>query len=278
VRHLALLHKASFVEFVIRGYLTGTVELAHGWKALIGPEVGQYGGDSNARSTVAYVGLGANRVQDAIYPTAEYDANGDRLVSGKSYVLVFPEAISPHGFLSLTAYDSAGNISPSRGSSGAHLMLSGVEVGTTVAINPYPYNPNTQSTEESEAEAEAEATMNVCRSGSGSGNNTEVDNAGDAVDADTDACRSKKKKYDHSFTVVRGDPSDDQTRHFEITLRIYSPEMNTDTDTDIDNTARTENLKFSKSSLPRIMPVVQDRQNADSRMWLQTRVSAATAV
>ena len=53
------------------------------------------------------MGLGANPVEDAIYPTALIDADGQPFDSSKRYVLHFPAGQLPpaNAFWSLTMYD-----------------------------------------------------------------------------------------------------------------------------------------------------------------------------
>ena len=72
--------------------------------------LGAYGGDYRLRALVAMGGLGANRIEDAIYPNTGVDAAGQPLVGTKSYKLHFEKAnLPPAGaFWSLTAYDLTG--------------------------------------------------------------------------------------------------------------------------------------------------------------------------
>ena len=72
--------------------------------------LGAYGGDYAFRARVALGGLGANRIEDAIYPATAVDADGQPLIGTKRYVLHFTKAeLPPAGaFWSLTAYDGEG--------------------------------------------------------------------------------------------------------------------------------------------------------------------------
>lgn len=72
--------------------------------------LGAYGTNYNLRAGVALIGLGANKVEDAIYPTAEIDSDGRALDGGGVYRIRFaPGATPPAGaFWSLTAYDAQG--------------------------------------------------------------------------------------------------------------------------------------------------------------------------
>lgn len=79
---------------------------ANGWRTNL-TSIGTYGADYLHRAGVAYAGWGANVVEDAIYPSAATDENGDPLSSDRSYVLHFePDGLPPvRAFWSLTMYD-----------------------------------------------------------------------------------------------------------------------------------------------------------------------------
>lgn len=68
---------------------------------------GVYGTDYPQRATITYFGLGANRTQDAIYPTAEADVTGTSYEGTHKYTLTFARGKLPpvNGFWSLTMYD-----------------------------------------------------------------------------------------------------------------------------------------------------------------------------
>ncbi len=59
---------------------------------------------------MALGGLGANRIEDAIYPATTTDADGKPLVGASRYVLHFDKGATPPAgaFWSLTAYDLEG--------------------------------------------------------------------------------------------------------------------------------------------------------------------------
>ena len=59
------------------------------------------------RALVTAIGLGANRPQDAVYPTSLKDAKGDAYEGAQRYVMNFPKGQLPpvKGFWSLTMYD-----------------------------------------------------------------------------------------------------------------------------------------------------------------------------
>jgi hypothetical protein len=82
----------------------GTVE--NGW--LFTTKTGLYGTDYIQRALVTAIGLGANRPQDAVYPTSEKDAEGNPYDGKKKYVMHFDKGQMPpvDGFFSLTMYNA----------------------------------------------------------------------------------------------------------------------------------------------------------------------------
>ena len=80
--------------------------LINGWQVAT-DGIGSYGTDYSFRAYVAYVGLGANLAEDAVYPSIASDQNGDQFMSENNYTLHFEkEEIPPvNGFWSLTLYD-----------------------------------------------------------------------------------------------------------------------------------------------------------------------------
>ena len=71
-------------------------------------KLGIYGTEYLARALVTAIGLGANRGQDAIYPTSETDADGKPYDGANKYVMHFDKGGMPpvDGFWSLTMYDA----------------------------------------------------------------------------------------------------------------------------------------------------------------------------
>ncbi|MGB6985734.1 MAG: DUF1254 domain-containing protein [Candidatus Aquilonibacter sp.] len=80
--------------------------LLNGWRVNLF-DVGTYGADYLQRAAVAYMGLGANTTEDAVYPTAFADADGKPFSSDQRYTLHFEkDALPPvRAFWSLTMYD-----------------------------------------------------------------------------------------------------------------------------------------------------------------------------
>lgn len=78
----------------------------NGW--MYATKTGLYGTDYIQRALITAIGLGANRPQDAVYPTGEKDVEGKELDGASSkYVIHFDKGQLPpvNGFWSLTMYD-----------------------------------------------------------------------------------------------------------------------------------------------------------------------------
>lgn len=80
--------------------------LVSGWRTNL-TAIGTYGTDYLHRAGIAYAGLGANPIEDAVYPTALADADGQPFSSDRHYVLHFDKNQIPpvRGFWSLTMYN-----------------------------------------------------------------------------------------------------------------------------------------------------------------------------
>src|SRR4029079_17398499 len=89
----------------ILGHFKNAGELVNGWTFTT--KAGVYGDDYLQRAFVTYIGLGANRPQDAIYPTSENDADGKPYSGKNKYVMHFAKGQTPpvDGFWSLTMYN-----------------------------------------------------------------------------------------------------------------------------------------------------------------------------
>ena len=84
-------------------------QLVNGWSTSYNMEgMGNYGTDYDFRALIAYVGLGANLRQDAVYPNTALDMEGNLLDASNKYIIHFEKnAIPPvNAFWSLTVYDS----------------------------------------------------------------------------------------------------------------------------------------------------------------------------
>ena len=82
----------------------GTV--ANGW--LFTTKAGVYGTDYLQRAFITAIGLGANRPQDAVYPTSTEDADGKKYSGANRYVIHFDKGKTPpaNAFWSITMYDA----------------------------------------------------------------------------------------------------------------------------------------------------------------------------
>jgi hypothetical protein len=71
-------------------------------------KTGLYGTNYLERALITAIGLGANRPQDAVYPTSEVDAAGKQYTGANKYVMRFPKGQLPpvDGFWSLTMYNA----------------------------------------------------------------------------------------------------------------------------------------------------------------------------
>ncbi|MAB14971.1 DUF1254 domain-containing protein [Parvibaculum sp.] len=83
-----------------------TGNLVNGWRLIAHP-MGTYGTDYMRRAVIAYFGLGAVPVEDAVYPSAWTQEDGNPFDSATKYVMHFePEQIPPaRAFWSLTMYN-----------------------------------------------------------------------------------------------------------------------------------------------------------------------------
>jgi hypothetical protein len=91
--------------YLKEGIVTGDMKLEHGWA--FSPKLGIYGTNYLLRALVTAIGLGANRGQDAIYPTSEGPNVLESYDGSKKYVMHFPKGELPpaKGFWSITMYD-----------------------------------------------------------------------------------------------------------------------------------------------------------------------------
>lgn len=87
----------------------GDVKSVNGWGFTV--KTGIYGTDYIQRALVTAIGLGANRPQDAVYPTSQkYEGGliGRDYMGSERYVMSFKKGLTPPvaGFWSLTMYDA----------------------------------------------------------------------------------------------------------------------------------------------------------------------------
>ena len=100
---LAEVPKLGFEKIMGHFKEAGTME--NGWT--FSTKTGVYGTDYLQRAFVTAIGLGANRPQDAVYPTSEADAEGKPYSGSNKYVMHFDKGQLPpaKGFWSLTMYN-----------------------------------------------------------------------------------------------------------------------------------------------------------------------------
>jgi hypothetical protein len=88
------------------GLVIGDAKLTDGW--FFSTKTGIYGTNYKMRALITAIGLGANRPQDAVYPTSEGPGAIEKYNGAKKYVLHFDKGQLPpvDGFWSLTMYDA----------------------------------------------------------------------------------------------------------------------------------------------------------------------------
>jgi len=96
--------KAGF-EKVMAHFKTGGKDV-NGWMFMT--KTGLYGTDYLQRAFVTAIGLGANRPEDAAYPTSEVSGDGKPYSGANKYIIRFPPHLNPpvNGFWSITMYDA----------------------------------------------------------------------------------------------------------------------------------------------------------------------------
>lgn len=89
----------------IMGYFKRAGREINGWQVMT--KTGIYGTDYLQRAFVTAIGLGANRPEDAVYPTSILDADGKPYDGANKYLMHFHKGQTPpaKGFWSLTMYD-----------------------------------------------------------------------------------------------------------------------------------------------------------------------------
>ena len=97
--------EVAFDRIMLQFKVNDAVKHINGWNFTT--KTGLYGTDYLMRALITAIGLGANRPQDAVYPTSLKDAKGDAYDGAQRYVMSFPKGQLPptQGFWSLTMYD-----------------------------------------------------------------------------------------------------------------------------------------------------------------------------
>jgi hypothetical protein len=98
--------QVGFDRIMLQAKVNKAIKDDNGW--VYDTETGIYGTNYLNRALVTAVGLGANRVQDAIYPFSQKDAEGKPYDGANRYVMHFLRGQLPpvRGFWSVTMYDS----------------------------------------------------------------------------------------------------------------------------------------------------------------------------
>src|SRR5262245_46997671 len=94
--------QAKIVGWFEQRVAAGDNQDINGWRFTT--KTGIYGTNYVQRALITAVGLGANRPQDAVYPTSEVDAEGKAYSGANKYVMHFDKGQMPpvDGFWSLT--------------------------------------------------------------------------------------------------------------------------------------------------------------------------------
>lgn len=95
----------GFDRIMLQFKINKAVRNENGWDFTT--KTGIYGTDYLMRGLVTAIGLGANRPQDAVYPTSKADAEGGKYSGAHKYVMRFPKGHLPpaEGFWSVTMYN-----------------------------------------------------------------------------------------------------------------------------------------------------------------------------
>ena len=98
--------QVAFDRIMLQFKVSNHVERMNGWNFFT--RTGIYGTDYLNRAFVTAIGLGANRMQDAVYPTSMKDADDRDYVGSSKYLIRFPKGEQPpvQGFWSITMYDA----------------------------------------------------------------------------------------------------------------------------------------------------------------------------
>ncbi|HTO44132.1 MAG TPA: DUF1254 domain-containing protein [Burkholderiales bacterium] len=96
----------KIMEWMKEGILAGDLKLERGW--LFTTKTGLYGTNYRQRALITAIGLGANRPEDAVYPTSEGPDVLKKYSGEHKYVMHFNKGEMPpvNGFWSLTMYDA----------------------------------------------------------------------------------------------------------------------------------------------------------------------------
>lgn len=96
----------AFDRIMLQFKVGKSVQNVNGW--MYDNVTGIYGTDYLNRAFITAIGLGANRIQDAVYPTSLKAPDGSDYSGANKYVVNFPKGQLPptQGFWSITMYDA----------------------------------------------------------------------------------------------------------------------------------------------------------------------------
>ncbi len=115
---------AEVAKAIEEGYAEGQKEMleacnhlgkeVNGWSLTY--DMGRYGTRYAYRAAWTFVGIGGNILEDAFYPVAQVDADGNKLDAANRYTLSFKKDEIPpaNAFWSLTMYDADGYLVPNK--------------------------------------------------------------------------------------------------------------------------------------------------------------------
>lgn len=95
----------AFDRIMLQFKINKAITQQNGWAFTT--KTGIYGTDYLMRALITAIGLGANRPQDAVYPTSKADAEGRKYNGSNKYIMRFPKGHLPpaEGFWSLRMHD-----------------------------------------------------------------------------------------------------------------------------------------------------------------------------
>lgn len=96
----------AFDRIMLQFKVGKSIQNINGW--MYDSVTGIYGTDYLNRAFITAIGLGANRIQDAVYPTSLKGADGSDYSGANKYTMHFPKGQLPptEGFWSITMYDA----------------------------------------------------------------------------------------------------------------------------------------------------------------------------
>lgn len=108
----ALMRRAAREVLAKIARATTMIPTVNGWT--MPSIIGTYGTDYRARAAIAYIGIGANIPEDAIYPTAFVDSDDRPLDGAYRYRIHFAQDQMPpvHAFWSITLYNARSFLAP----------------------------------------------------------------------------------------------------------------------------------------------------------------------